>query len=47
MLRLGRGHSVRASGLFSPPGLAMELVLAGLGIAVGAFTAFNPWILPV
>ncbi|HYK06343.1 MAG TPA: PAS domain S-box protein [Gaiellaceae bacterium] len=47
MLRLGRGHSVRESGLFSPPGLAIELVLAGLGIAVGAFAAFNPWILPV
>ena len=47
MLRLGRGHSVRESGLFSPPGLAIELVLAGLGVAVGAFAAFNPWILPV
>ena len=47
MLRLGRGHTFRQSGLFSAPGLAMELVLAGLGIAVGAFTLFNPWLLPV
>ena len=47
MLRLGRGHSFRQSGLFSTTGLAMELVLAGLGIAIGAFTLFNPWILPV
>jgi two-component system, cell cycle sensor histidine kinase and response regulator CckA len=47
MLRLGRGHTFRQSGLFSATGLAMELVLAALGIAVGAFTMFNPWILPV
>jgi len=47
MLRLGRGHTFRQSGLFSATGLAMELVLAGLGIAIGAFTMFNPWLLPV
>jgi two-component system cell cycle sensor histidine kinase/response regulator CckA len=47
MLRLGRGHSFRQSGLFSATGLTMELVLAGLGIAIGAFVVFNPWILPV
>ena len=47
MLRLGRGHSFRESGLFSPAGLAIELVLVGLGVAVGAFAQFNPWILPV
>ena len=47
MLRLGRGHSFRQSGLFSATGLTIELVLAGLGIAVGAFTMFNPWVLPV
>ena len=47
MLRLGRGHSFRQSGLFSVTGLTMELVLAGLGIAIGAFVLFNPWILPV
>ena len=47
MLRLGRGHSFRQSGLFSATGLTMELVLAGLGIAIGASVLFNPWILPV
>ena len=47
MLRLGRGHSFRQSGLFSATGLTMELVLAALGIAIGAFVVFNPWILPV
>ena len=46
MLRLGRGHGFRASGLFSPSGLAIELVLAGLGVALGAFANFNPWLLP-
>ena len=47
MLRLGRGHTFRQSGLFSATGLAMELVLAGVGIAIGAFTMFNPWLVPV
>ncbi|HWL33833.1 MAG TPA: PAS domain S-box protein [Gaiellaceae bacterium] len=47
MLRLGRGHSFRQSGLFSATGLTMELVLAGLGIAIGSFLLFNPWLLPV
>jgi two-component system cell cycle sensor histidine kinase/response regulator CckA len=46
MLRLGRGHGFRASGLFSPSGLAIELVIAGLGVALGAFAGFNPWLLP-
>ena len=47
MLRLARGHGFRESGLFSPAGLAVELVLAGLGVALGAVAGFNPWILPV
>ena len=47
MLRLGRGHSFRQSGLFSATGLTIELVLAALGIAIGASVLFNPWILPV
>ena len=42
MLRLGRGHSFRQSGLFSATGLTMELVLAALGIAIGAAVLFNP-----
>ena len=45
MLRLGRGHGFRESGLF-PSGLAIELVIAGLGVALGAFAGFNPWLLP-
>jgi PAS domain S-box-containing protein len=46
MLRLGRGHTFRESGLFSPSGLGIELVLAALGVAIGAFAEFNPWLLP-
>ncbi len=46
MLRLGRGHSFRESGLFAPTGLGIEFVLAGLGVAIGAFAFFNPWLLP-
>jgi PAS domain S-box-containing protein len=46
MLRLGRGHTFRESGLFAASGLGIELVLAGLGAAVGAFAQFNPWLLP-
>jgi PAS domain S-box-containing protein len=46
MLRLGRGHSFRESGLFSPSNLAIELAIAGLGVALGAFAEFNPWLLP-
>ena len=46
MLRLGRGHSFRTSGLFSPSSLAIELAIAGLGVALGAFAGFNPWLLP-
>jgi PAS domain S-box-containing protein len=46
MLRLGRGHTFRESGLFSPAGLGAEFVLAGLGVAMGHFTEFHPWLLP-
>ncbi|HUQ23337.1 MAG TPA: PAS domain S-box protein [Gaiellaceae bacterium] len=46
MLRLGRGHTFRESGLFSATGFGIELVLALLGVAIGAFVEFNPWLLP-
>ena len=46
MLRLGRGHSFRESGLFAPSNLAIELAIAGLGVALGASAALNPWLLP-
>lgn len=36
MLRLARGHSFRATGLFSAEGLSIDVVLAGLGVALAA-----------
>jgi hypothetical protein len=46
MLHLARGHSVRESGLFSFPSLSTDLVLAMLGVAMGAFWTRNPWLIP-
>jgi PAS domain S-box-containing protein len=46
MLRLGRGHSIQETGLFSPSGLTIEFVIAALGLTVGAFAITNPWLLP-
>ena len=46
ILRLGRGHSIRETGLFSASSLGIELAIAGLGIAVGTFAVDNPWLIP-
>jgi diguanylate cyclase (GGDEF)-like protein/putative nucleotidyltransferase with HDIG domain len=46
MLHLARGHSLRESGLFSFPSLSTDLVLAMLGVAMGAFWSRNPWLIP-
>src|SRR4029078_5498717 len=46
MLHLARGHSMRESGLFSFPSLSTDLVLAMLGVAMAAFWAANPWLIP-
>jgi diguanylate cyclase (GGDEF)-like protein/putative nucleotidyltransferase with HDIG domain len=46
MLHLARGHSLRESGLFSFPSLSTDLVLAMLGVAMGAFWTRNPWLIP-
>jgi diguanylate cyclase (GGDEF)-like protein/putative nucleotidyltransferase with HDIG domain len=46
MLHLARGHSLRDSGLFSFPSLSTDLVLAMLGVALAAFWAANPWLIP-
>ena len=47
MLRLGRGHSFRETGLLSPTGLGIEYIIAALGVAVAEFTTVNPWLVPV
>jgi two-component system cell cycle sensor histidine kinase/response regulator CckA len=46
MLRLGRGHSIRETGLFSASSLGVEFVISGLGLAIGAFAITNPWLVP-
>jgi PAS domain S-box-containing protein len=46
MLRLARGTSYRESGLFSAKTIAMDLVVASLGVALAAFWRSNPWLIP-
>ena len=46
MLRLGRGHSLRESGLFSFENLSTELVLAALGVLVAFAWMINPALIP-
>ncbi len=46
MLRLGRGHSVNESGLFSFENLSTELVLAALGVLVAYSWLINPALIP-
>jgi len=44
MLLLGRGHSWRASGLFSFESLSTDLVLAAMGVLVTAMWHTNRWL---
>ena len=46
MLRLGRGVSFAASGLFALESLAGDVVLAGLGIALAMVWLTNLWLVP-
>jgi two-component system cell cycle sensor histidine kinase/response regulator CckA len=46
MLRFARGHSFRASGLFTPRSLGIPIVLGALGTAVAALWELNPWLVP-
>lgn len=41
MLRLGRGHGVRESGLFSAESLSIDLVMAIVGIGLAALSTSN------
>jgi len=47
MLKLGRGHSIRESELFSPTTLSVDLVLTSLGVALATFWTTNPWLIPI
>jgi hypothetical protein len=42
MLRLARGHSIRASKLFTVESLSIDLALAALGVSLAAFAHSNP-----
>ncbi len=46
MLRLARDKSYRESGLFSVKTMAMDLVVAALGVALASFWRSNPWLTP-
>jgi signal transduction histidine kinase len=45
MLRLGRGHALRESGLLSVDGLATDLAPAALGVAIAYFAVDNHWLI--
>ncbi len=47
MFRLGRGISVRESGLFTGESISAELVLAALGVGIATFWQTNPWLIPL
>ena len=46
MLRLGRGHSFRESGLFSFENLSTDFVLAGLGVLLAYAWLLSPALIP-
>ena len=46
MLRLGRGRTLRETGLFSVIGVSMDLLVAVLGVAVAHLWSSNPWLVP-
>jgi diguanylate cyclase (GGDEF)-like protein/putative nucleotidyltransferase with HDIG domain len=43
MLKLGRGHSFRETGLFGAEGISVDVVLTVLGASLAAFWNWNPW----
>jgi PAS domain S-box-containing protein len=47
MLRLGRGRSLRSSGLLAPSALLADFALASLGVVLANFWLENPWLMPL
>jgi two-component system, cell cycle sensor histidine kinase and response regulator CckA len=47
MLRLGRGLSLRTSGLLAPTALLADFALASLGVVLARFWHENPWLMPL
>jgi len=45
ILKLGRGHSFRESGLFGVEAISVDVVLTILGVSLAAFWSWNPWLI--
>ncbi|HEY2374305.1 MAG TPA: diguanylate cyclase [Gaiellaceae bacterium] len=45
ILRLGRGHTFRESGLFGVDAISVDLVNTILGVSLAAFWHWNPWLI--
>jgi diguanylate cyclase (GGDEF)-like protein/putative nucleotidyltransferase with HDIG domain len=45
ILKLGRNHTFRETGLFSAESISIDLVLAILGVSLAAFWNWNPWLI--
>jgi diguanylate cyclase (GGDEF)-like protein/putative nucleotidyltransferase with HDIG domain len=46
MLHFFYSHSISELGIFSFESLSTDLVLAALGVGIGAFWGINPWLIP-
>ena len=46
MMMLGRGYSLRQSGVFSFESLSTDFIVSTLGLAFAAFWHLNPWLIP-
>jgi diguanylate cyclase (GGDEF)-like protein/putative nucleotidyltransferase with HDIG domain len=45
ILKLGRGHTFRESGLFTAETISVDVVLTILGVSLAAFWSWNPWLI--
>lgn len=45
ILKLGRNHTFRETGLFSAESISIDLVLTILGVSLAAFWSWNPWLI--
>ena len=45
ILKLGRGHTFRESGLFGAETISVDVVLTVLGVSLAAFWSWNPWLI--
>ena len=45
ILKLGRNHTFRETGLFSAESISIDLVLTILGVSLAAFWHWNPWLI--